>query len=134
MDNIMEVATIEDINVVLGTDINGACYITDRFGGLIGWYNYDLKVLNVDGRYKYIEKLLDNIEKHENIDFHINFTIIKDEAALKYFAKRRIKMKEKYEKNKKAIDYINENMKYIPSKRNYKKVKNAEQKIKKRHG
>lgn len=123
--------TIEEAGVVLHQNIQGSCYVSDKYGNLIGWYDYNSKVLYLDDRYKYADKLL---EKCEKATFQIIYSNIEEDEVLKYFAQRRIKVRDYLIKKKQEMKWINENMKYLPSKKQIKKVKNAESKIKKRHG
>jgi len=124
MDNFLG---IEDVNLVLHQNIQGSCYVSDKFGGLIGWYDYNLKILHVDERYKHITKL---IEICLNCDFQLNPCFIKEPEVLKYFAERRIRLKKYYEEKKLLNKKLDEQMKYLPSRR---KTKNAKKKMDKRH-
>jgi hypothetical protein len=119
---------IEDSKMVLGNNINGACYVSDRFGGLIGWYDCNSRTLNVDERYKYIDSL---IESCIDANFQIILGKIEEDEVLKYFAKRRIVIRKAIIAKKELNKKLDEQLKYLPSKR---KVKNAAQKIRKRHG
>ncbi|MEX0598372.1 MAG: hypothetical protein WD512_17930 [Candidatus Paceibacterota bacterium] len=121
---------IEDTNMVLGQYIEGACYVTDRYGGLIGWYDKETKVLYLDDRYKYKDSLLDKCMK---ANFQIVYSNIEDKEVLKLFAEYRKKVRNGLIKKKHLNNWIDEHMKYLPSRRYSKKVKDAETKINKRH-
>lgn len=119
---------IKDMNLVLGQDVEGTFYVSDKYGNLIGWYDSNIETLHIDERYKHADKL---IEKCINQKFSIDFRNIEEPEVLKYFAQRRISIRNHLLKEKKINDYFDKKLQVLPSKR---AVKNAEQKINKRHG
>lgn len=126
------------MNIVIGQIVGQSAYVCDKFGNQIGWYDFEDKILFVRHDYQYMDKLSKQI-----IENNVNSTLYEEseKSVIQYFKDRVQKIiaykearREKYYEDQRREAKIKEQFKYIGRKTKYKKVKNAESKIKKRHG
>lgn len=127
---------IESMNVIVGQSINGSSYVCDMLGNQIGWYDHEDEILFVREDYEHSEKLNEQIDANNVVIAMYTET----EESVKEYFKNRVEKVSDYRSWKRQKRYeaemadkrIRENMKYL--RRGSVKVKNAEDKIKKRHG
>jgi len=119
---------IKESNIHLGQFIEGACYCFDKYAKLIGWYDKKLDKIFIYTKYKHIKHLMDEI--YENNIEH-DFVDIVEHDVEEFFKQFHINRMKNISEHRDRMRTFNENMKLVPER--YKKVKNAEQEIKKRH-
>ena len=127
MGNILGIKNIPHIK--FSSEVLGSSYVSDKFGGLIGWYSNKDKILRINPDYAHLDSLMVHV-KSNNIEWMFENM---EDVVIEYYAERKEKLLAWTERQR-EIAYENElKMKELMPYRKS-KVKNAESKIKKRHG
>lgn len=132
MENKLE-EKLRQIKVRIGQKIAGVAYCADRYYNLLGWADFNKGKLYIWNHYINIDYLL---QKCYDLNIDFDFTEINEKSVKLYFDNQKKALEKAIEEHKEMLKIANSNeqeLKYVPKRRKYKKVKNAEQKIKKRH-